>query len=102
MTSTGTVIAVVNDDTAVCASMRFLLETYDFDLRTYQSGTDLREHPMIGCLIVDYDMPGLNGLEAVAELRNRGRQVPAIIMITAATDPSVERSAAQFLAFARS
>ena len=40
-------------------------------------------------------MPGLNGLEVVAKLRKRGREVPAIIMITAATDPSVERSAAE-------
>jgi CheY-like chemotaxis protein len=37
----------------------------------------------------------LNGLEVIAELRKRGRHVPTIIIITAATDPSVERSAAE-------
>jgi two-component system, LuxR family, response regulator FixJ len=96
MTSTGRVIAVVDDDAAVCDSTRFLLETYDFDVHTYQSGADfLRDNPIIECLIVDYHMPGLNGLEVVAELHKRGRDVPAIIMITAAIDASVERSAAE-------
>ena len=96
MTSAGAVIAVVDDDAAVCDSTRFLLETYDFDVHTYQSGADfLRDNPVIGCLIVDYHMPGLNGLEVITELHKRGRHVPTIIMITAATDSSVERSAAE-------
>ena len=68
-------IAVIDDDAAVCDLTRFLLETYDFDVHTYQSGVDfLRDNPAIACLIVDYHMPGLNGLEVVAELRKRGRQ----------------------------
>lgn len=96
MTPTGGGIAVVDNDAAVCESTRFLLETYDFDVRTFHSGAEfLRDNPAIGCLIVDYHMPGLNGLEVVAELRRRGRDVPAVIMITATTDPSIERQAAE-------
>jgi two-component system response regulator FixJ len=38
-------------------------------------------------------MPGLNGLDFMAELRGRGNSVPAI-MITATTDTTVERRAA--------
>ena len=61
---------------------------------TYQSGADfLMDDPDVACLIVDYLMPGLNGLEFVSELRKRGSQVP-IIIITATTDPNVERRAA--------
>jgi two-component system, LuxR family, response regulator FixJ len=96
MTSPAGAIAVVDDDAAVCDSTRFLLETYDFDVHTYQSGADfLRDNPAIACLIVDYHMPGLTGLDVVSELRKRGRAVPTIIMITATTDPIVERRAAE-------
>jgi two-component system response regulator FixJ len=94
MNSNGRAVAVVDDDAAVCDSTRFLLEAHDFGVRTYQSGAEfLDEDPDIACLIVDYQMPGLNGLDFVSELRKRGCDVPAI-MITATTDPTVERRAA--------
>jgi two-component system, LuxR family, response regulator FixJ len=55
-------IAVVDDDAAVCDSMRVLLEVYYFNVLTYLSGADfLRESPDVACLIVDYQMPGLDG-----------------------------------------
>ncbi len=88
-------VAIVDDDAAVCDSTRVLLEIYDLEVRTYQSGTDfLKESPDIACLIVDYQMPGLNGLEFVSELRKRGSNVPAI-MITATSDQRIERRAAE-------
>ena len=91
----GPVVAVIDDDAAVCESTRFLLETYDFEVRTYLSGPDfLRDFPDIACLIVDYQLPGLNGLEVILELRARGSEVSAI-MITATTDSAVERRAAE-------
>ena len=96
MSSNERAIAIIDDDAAVCDSTRFLLETYEFDVHTYQSGADfLRDNPVIACLIVDYHMPGLNGLDVVTELRKRGRDIPVTIMITAATDPSFERRAAE-------
>ena len=95
ISSRGPVVAVIDDDAAVCESTRFLLETYDFEVRTYSSGAEFfRDNPEIACLIVDYQLPGLNGLEFVLELRTRGSLVPAI-MITATTDPAVERRAAE-------
>jgi two-component system, LuxR family, response regulator FixJ len=95
MSSHGRVVAVVDDDEAVCDSTRLLLEIQNFEVRTFLSGLDFLNHdPGVGCLILDYHMPDLNGLELAVELRARGSQVP-IIMISAATDPTLERRAAQ-------
>ena len=95
MNTDGRAVAIVDDDVAVCESTRFLLEVYDLGVRTYHNGSDfLRDDPDIACLIVDYQMPGLNGLEIVSELRKRGSNVRAI-MITATSDPAVERRAAE-------
>jgi FixJ family two-component response regulator len=52
------VVAAIDHDAAVCESTRFLLEAYDFEVRTYLSGADfLRDNPDIACLIVDYQLP---------------------------------------------
>jgi two-component system, LuxR family, response regulator FixJ len=91
----GRVVAVVDDDEAVCDSTRLLLEIQNFEVRTYLSGLDfLKDDTGVGCVILDYHMPDLNGLELALELRARGSEVP-IIMITAATEPILERRAAQ-------
>jgi two-component system, LuxR family, response regulator FixJ len=95
MNADGRAVAVVDDDPAVCDSTRFLLEVHDLGVRTYTSGADFfRDDPDIACLIVDYQMPDLNGLEIVSELRKRGSNVPAI-MITATANPAVDRRAAE-------
>jgi two-component system, LuxR family, response regulator FixJ len=95
MSSQSGAVAIVDDDPAVCDSTRILLEVYGLNVLTYLSGTDfLRASPDVACLIVDYQMPGLNGLEFVSELRKRGSKVPTI-MITATNDPRVERRAAE-------
>jgi two-component system, LuxR family, response regulator FixJ len=88
-------IAVIDDDAAVCDSTRFLLETHGLEVYTYESGRDfLKEAHKVDCVVVDYQMPGLTGLECVEELRKRGCVVPSI-MITATTDLAVERRAAE-------
>ena len=91
----GRVIAIVDDDAAICDSARILLEAYGLEVQTYQSATEfLRGDPDVDCLIIDYLMPGLNGLDFMSELRKRGSEVPTI-MITASIDPTIERRAAE-------
>jgi two-component system, LuxR family, response regulator FixJ len=88
-------ITIIDDDTAVLDSTRFLLEIYDFEVLTYRSGLDfLAEDPDIACLIVDYQMPGMNGLDFLTQLRKRGNEVPAIMM-SATVSPTLQRQAAE-------
>jgi two-component system, LuxR family, response regulator FixJ len=95
MSPMGHTIAIVDDDDPVCESMRFLLEIHDFKVLTYRSGRDFfAENPDIACLIVDYQMPGMNGLEFLSELRRRGNEVPAIMM-SATVSPTLQRQATE-------
>ena len=95
MTPIGHAIAIVDDDAAVCDSTSFLLETYDFVVLTYLRGADfLKDDPDIACLIVDYQMPGMNGLELVTALRKRGSKVP-VIMISATPGATLLRRSAE-------
>ncbi len=88
-------VAIIDDDTAVCESTRFLLELYGFEVQTYRSGSDfLAEDPDIACLIVDYQMPGMSGLQFLSELRKRGNEVPAIMM-SGTVSPTLQRQAAE-------
>ena len=76
-------VCVVDDDDWVCDSLCVLLETYGFSVRTYPSGAaflkdDLRLDAKF--LIVDQHMPGLDGLDLVAELHRQEVFLPTILI----------------------
>jgi two-component system, LuxR family, response regulator FixJ len=48
--------------------------------------------PRPSCLVVDYHMAGLDGLEVISKLRERNNAIPAIL-ITAPLSPDVRRRA---------
>ena len=52
----------------------------------------LKSKPVVACLIVDYQMPGLNGLQTIAEARTQELDMPAV-MITATIDQTVGSAA---------
>jgi FixJ family two-component response regulator len=76
------VIFVVDDDDAVRDSICMLLESYGVASHSYASGEaflgNLPSEP--GCLLVDVNMPGMNGLQLLNELRGRGILFPVIVM----------------------
>jgi two-component system, LuxR family, response regulator FixJ len=88
-------VCVVDDDNWVCDSLSILLETYGFGVRTYPSGTAFLTDEArrdASCLIVDQHMPGLGGLDLVAELRRREVALPTIL-ITGRLDAAISRRA---------
>jgi FixJ family two-component response regulator len=78
-------IMVVDDDQAVRNSLKFSLEIDGFSVRAYPSGQELlneTDMPDYGCLVIDYNLPGLNGLDLLSKLRARHSNLPAILATT--------------------
>jgi two-component system, LuxR family, response regulator FixJ len=90
------VIVVVDDDAAVRGSLKFALEIEGFAVRTYPKGADLLGDLRLAdcaCFIIDQKLPGMNGLEVVAELR-KGHIAAPVILITSAPNNAVQQGAA--------
>ena len=88
-------IYVVDDDYDVRTSLRFLLETEGFDVRTFRSGVALlgsSTRNRADCLVVDYKMAELDGLELAYRLRRLQVSTP-IILITGYPDASISAKA---------
>jgi two-component system response regulator FixJ len=84
-------IYVVDDDYDVLTSLRFLLETEGFDVRTFRSGSALLGSAArrdADCLIVDYKMAAIDGLELAQRLRGLDVSTP-IVMITGYPDENI-------------
>jgi two-component system response regulator FixJ len=77
------VIHLVDDDEAVRDSLRYLMESEGFVVHAFSNGNALLNDaslPTTGCLVVDYNMPAMNGLELVRALRDLGVLIPAILV----------------------
>ena len=88
-------IYVVDDDYDVLRSLRFLLEAEGFDVRTFRSGSALlgsSTRQGADCLIVDYKMAGIDGLELAQRLRGLDVSTP-IVMITGYPDENIAAKA---------
>jgi two-component system, LuxR family, response regulator FixJ len=85
-------IIIVDDDSQVLRSLCFLLETEGYHVLTYSSAVELLEHPDLpenSCLVVDYRMPVMNGLDLLVHLRTKYPHVPALL-ITGYPDDTIE------------
>jgi len=82
-------ILVVDDDSAVRQSLKFALETEGLAVEIYASGRHLLESRAIAdahCLVLDCEMPGMDGFAVVEELAARHVLVPIILMTAPVTD----------------
>jgi two-component system, LuxR family, response regulator FixJ len=89
-------IIVVDDDPAVCNSLKFSLEIEGFLVRLYASGSELlgeRDIPCCSCLVVDQRMPGIAGLDLIGKLRDKSILAPAILITSHPTAELARRAA---------
>lgn len=88
-------VYVVDDDAAVLVSLRFLLETDGFAVRTFRNATALlnaSSAPGADCYVIDYKMPDINGIELVGRLRQSDADTP-VILITGYPDGNISARA---------
>jgi FixJ family two-component response regulator len=91
-------IAVVDDDESVCRAMERLVRSLGMAAETYASSEDfvnqVESLPSfhLDCVILDVQMPGLNGIEVQTRLRRIHKNMP-VIFITAYEDRAAQEQA---------
>ncbi|QKS00537.1 response regulator [Sphingomonas sp. CL5.1] len=76
-------ILLVDDDPAVLAAITFALEIEGFDVAAYDSAAALLaggQDILPACIVLDHRLPGIDGLELLAQLRGHGLGAAAIII----------------------
>jgi two-component system response regulator FixJ len=76
-------IYIVDDDHAVRESLQLLLETSGYSVQVFASARDFLEIAQsleFGCLIVDLQMPEMDGLELQRQLQALGVTLPAVVV----------------------
>ncbi|MBS0488580.1 MAG: response regulator [Proteobacteria bacterium] len=89
-------LLLVDDDPAVRTALKFALELDGYEVETFADAESLAACPQLpadGCLVVDLQLPGMDGLELVEVLRRRAVRLPALLITTHPT--AMVRSRAQ-------
>ena len=95
VTNARPIIIVIDDDPSILRALRRLVAGAGFDVRTFDRPSTLLKSdlPTAGaCLVVDIDLPEMNGVELCATLAASGCKLP-VILITAHTDEETRRLA---------
>jgi len=95
MTNNEFIVMIVDDDESIRRAARRLIKSYGFPVETFASAEDFLSSGRLhetACLVLDVQMPGLNGLELQSRLITDGHQVP-IIFITAFNDENARAQA---------
>ena len=78
-------LLLVDDDPAVRTALKFALEIDGYEVETFPDAESLAARPRLpaeGCLVVDLQLPGMDGLELVEVLRRRAVRLPALLITT--------------------
>lgn len=80
---TQTTVYVVDDDTDMCQSIRWLLESVELNVECFNSATDFiaaYNDQMVGCIILDARMPQMSGLELQQKLNQLNSLMPILFL----------------------
>ena len=90
-------ISVVDDDESIRRTTAFLIQSFGFRAAAFESAENFLKSGQLhetSCLIVDVQMPDINGLELQRELAAAGYEIP-IVFVTAYENKVSRRQAMQ-------
>lgn len=94
MSKSNPLIAIVDDDESVCRAMKRLVRSLGMAADAFTSGQEFIDQiettPSFqpDCVVLDVQMPGMNGLEVQERLASSGNPLP-VIFITAHDETEV-------------
>ena len=94
MSKSNPLIAIVDDDESVCRAMKRLVRSLGMAADAFTSGREFIDRvettPSFqpDCVVLDVQMPGMNGLEVQERLASSGNPLP-VIFITAHDEAGV-------------
>jgi FixJ family two-component response regulator len=91
----GTRIFVIDDDPQVRSSLQFLFESAGLGVETFPSATAFLERPVHegpSCLVLDLQLPELDGLEVQERLARSGDLIPIVFLSGHADVPSTAKA----------
>ena len=78
-------VFLVDDDPAVAHAVQFSFDLEGLDVRSFRDAESLLasgDLPKKGCLILDYHLPGVDGLGLLEQLRAKDVHLPAVLITT--------------------
>ena len=98
MTNKKPLIAIVDDDESVCRALERLVRSLGMTAETYTGSADFMDQfeALPGfrpdCVILDVQMPGMNGIEMQTQIRRTHKEIP-VVFITAHDDRKAQEQA---------
>src|SRR6195256_3514328 len=87
--NSGPIVAIVDDDSAVGNAIEVLLRSIGVVAQAFSSGEQFLRSPELsrtGCLVVDFDMPKMNGLDLHSNLSRLGKAIPTVLITAYPSD----------------
>jgi two-component system, LuxR family, response regulator FixJ len=100
LTRPAPMVILLDDDAALRRALTFSLEIEGYRVRAWASGEELVAQDLPeaeACLVLDYRLSGMSGLDVLQTLRDRGVDLPAIL-ITSNPTPGVRARATRLQA----
>jgi len=89
------VISVVDDDASFRTSVRRLLQSFGFKVRTFESARQFltsKARYSSACLLLDLDLPDLKGFQVAEQLLSGSDKLPIVLVSGKTTEADFQRA----------